>query len=132
MKKEILTRLFYSFLFSLGLSILIFLFAFGIHEGFEANQARALLALVVIFILLTCLVLSATAFLNLLPKVRANLVLSLASFIALPLALLCYILVQNGPDSDTSLLLIINSPCLLYIIALIYHFFAFRKTIDKA
>ncbi|HCN48251.1 MAG TPA: hypothetical protein DIT10_04030 [Chryseobacterium sp.] len=127
MGKEIFNNLFYSFLFSLGLSLLILLFISGNSGGSEAKQATGIMIFYILFILLSCLVSSMTAFFNLIPEVRRNLPLSILSFFALPLSVHIFTILQNTEGDFSLLLLLFYAPSSLYLLALVYHFYLFRK-----
>lgn len=128
MGKEILKRLFYSFLFSLGLSLIILIIVSGSSEGSESNQALGIMIFYILFILICCFLSSLAAFFNLLVQIRSRLLLSLISFFALPLTVHIFTILQNT-EGDFSLLLVLYCPSSLYLLALLYHFYIFRKNI---
>ncbi|MGH1520107.1 hypothetical protein [Chryseobacterium sp. JK1] len=128
MGKEIFKRLLYSFLFSLGLSLLIVLLISGDSGGSENTQARNIMFFYASFISISCFISSVTAFLNLAVWMRKSLYLSIASFFAFPLAVHIITILQNT-EGDLALLLILYSPSSLYLLALIYNFYIFRKNI---
>lgn len=126
MGKEILSRLFYSFLFSLGLSLSITILASKSSGGSESSQVLIIMIFYILFILLCCFLSSMTAFFNLLVQVKNKLFLSIISFFCFPLVIHIYTILQNikGPFST---LLIFYSPSSLYLLALIYNFYIFKK-----
>ncbi|MFZ4931304.1 hypothetical protein [Chryseobacterium sp. Mn2064] len=129
MGKEIFKRLLYPFLFSLGLSFLIVLLVSGGSGGSENTQARNIMFFYASFISISCFISSVPAFLNLVVSVRKSLYLSIASFFAFPLAVHIFTILQNT-EGDLALLIIFYSPSSLYLLALIYNFYRFRKNTE--
>lgn len=131
MTKEILARLFYSFIFSLTISLVISWTNYQTTEGFEAKQADFILVILTFLLCIINLISSLTALFNLKIKIRENLILSALSFFGLPMIILIILLVLflvNRNPTETFLSLIMFSiPSISYLLSLFYNFIKFRE-----
>lgn len=134
MTKEILARLFYSFIFSLTISLVISWTNYQTTEGFEAKQADFILVILTFLLCMINLISSLTALFNLKIKIRENLILSALSFFGLPMIILIVLLVLflvNRNPTETFLSLIMFSiPSISYLLSLLYNFIKFREKIN--
>lgn len=131
MTKEILARLFYSFIFSLTISLVISWTNYQTTEGFEGKQADFILVILTFLLCIINLMSSLTALFNLKTQIRENLILSALSFFGLPMIILIILLILflvNRNPTETFLSLIMFSiPSISYLLSLLYNFIKFRE-----
>ncbi len=134
MTKEILKRLFYTFLISFFISMF---YAWTIYQsttGFEARQGMFILVLVNFGINILNFILSMTALLNLNENIRGNIWTSMLSFFVLPFALLLLLigLLVNSPAPNIRVkdFFEIGLPSAVFCLTLTYHFYRFRQTLN--
>lgn len=131
MAKKILSKLFYSFIYALIISLFASLILHITREGFEVFQTVILITLINVFLCIINFISSLTALLNLKLEIRNNKVLSLLSYFGFPILILFFIisfLIYKNMTAEFPQILIILIPSISYILSLFHNF----NKIDKA
>ncbi len=125
MAKEILSKLFYSFIYTLIISLFASFILHIIREGFEVFQTVVLITLTNICLCIINFISSLTALLNLKSNIRDNKTLSLLSFFGFPILILFSIisfLIYKNMIAEFPQILMILIPSTSYILSLFYNF----------
>ncbi len=134
MKKEIIKRLFYSFLIASAISMLFALINYLSTTGLEAKQGMFIIVLVTFGINILNFILSLTALLNVNKKVRENVVTSMLSFLIFTLGLLIILISKYVEDIEHTTIqefLLIGLPFIASCLALTYQFYRFRQQMKR-
>ncbi|HET6224810.1 MAG TPA: hypothetical protein VFF27_00930 [Bacteroidia bacterium] len=135
MGKEILKRLFFTFIISFAISFAFVWVNYEETTGLEARQAVFLSVLINFAINILNLILSLTAFLNINKKIRENIVTSMLSFLLLPyglfVSLFILFVVSKSENSTIEDFLSVSSPSILFCAVLSFQFYRFRKEVKR-
>ncbi|MGZ4055469.1 MAG: hypothetical protein ACXVPU_05575 [Bacteroidia bacterium] len=134
MTRQILKRLFYSFLVATTVSLTISWTNYQSTNGLEARQGMFLVLILTFILCIANFILSLPAFLNAKPDVRNNIFISALTFGGLPLLLLILIGILNMTNKSNSntpfSFLTFGGPSIFYLCALAYNFYKFQQTIE--
>lgn len=135
MGKEILKRLFYTFIVSFAISFAFVWVNYEETNGLEARQAVFLSVLINLGINILNLILSLTAFLNINKKIRENMVTSMLSFLLLPYGFfICLFILFVESQTERSTMgdfLFVSCPSILFCAVLAFQFSRFRQKLKE-
>ena len=131
MKYQIFKIIFFAFIISLSISLIISWTNYISTSGNEAKQGMFIFVLSNIFLCLINFILALPGLLNLNEKIRNNIILSLVTFFSLPiifyiLLLILYFQSQNLTE-NVIVFLNMSIPSITFCITLAVKFYDFRK-----